>query len=185
MEQQKRVYILLAEGFEVIEALAPIDVMFRAGIECIKVAVGGSLDVSSSHGLATLHCDMLIEDANMLDGDALILPGGNPGYLNLRSSELVCSIVRRYMREGRIVAAICGAPTVLAAAGVARQRSITCHSTVVGEMGDYRYEGRAVVEDDNLITAAGAGHSVEFALAVAARLVATDTLSRTRRGMEV
>lgn len=185
MEQRRRVYILLAEGFEVVEALAPIDVMFRAGVECIKVAVGGSIDVMASHGLATLHCDVLLEDADFGDGDALILPGGNPGYINLRSSKRVCDIVRRYMDEGRLVAAICGAPTVLAAAGVARHRRVTCHSTVVAEMGDYKYEGCPIVEDGNLITAAGAGHSVEFALSVAARLVATDTLSRTRRGMEV
>ena len=183
--EDKRVYILRAEGFECVEALAPIDVMFRTGVELCRVAVGGSLDVCSSHGLVTLHCDVLIEDADMSDGVALILPGGNPGYVNLRNSTEVCRWVREYYESGRLVAAICGAPTVLAAAGVARGRSITCHSTVIDEMGDYRYEGGGVVEDGNLITSAGAGLSVDFALAVAARLVDADTLSRTRRGMEV
>ena len=185
MERAKRAYILIAEGFEVIEALAPIDVMYRAGVECVRVAVGDTLDVVSSHGLTTLRCDTLLDDTDFADGDVLILPGGNPGYINLRNSERVCDVVRKYFDAGRLVAAICGAPTVLAAAAVARHHRVTCHSSVVAEMGDYRYDGEPIVEDGNLITAAGAGHSVEFALAIAARLVATETLSRTRRGMEV
>jgi 4-methyl-5(b-hydroxyethyl)-thiazole monophosphate biosynthesis len=110
----KRVYILLAEGFECVEALAPIDVMNRAGVELKRVAVGGNLSVSSSHGLVSLMCDVLIEDADLSDGDAIILPGGNPGYINLRNSELVRNAVRNYYNSGRLVAAICGAPTVLA-----------------------------------------------------------------------
>ena len=130
VEQIMKVYMFVADGFECVEALAPIDVMNRAGVELKRVAVGGSLDVCSSHGLVSLRCDMLVEDADLSDGDAIILPGGNPGYVNLRSSELVCDAVRTYYNSGRLVAAICGAPTVLAMAGVAhgcrvRWRSIT------------------------------------------------------------
>ena len=181
----KRVYILLADGFECVEALAPIDVMNRAGVELQRVAVGGELSVCSSHGLVSVECDMLIENADLSDGDALILPGGNPGYINLRNSELVCAVVRDYYNSGRLVAAICGAPTVLAAAGVAHDCSVTAHSTVREEMGDYNFVGGAVVEDGNLITAAGAGLSIEFALAVLERLVDGETLSRVRKGMEL
>ncbi|MBO5018928.1 MAG: DJ-1/PfpI family protein [Alistipes sp.] len=181
----KRAYILVADGFECVEALAPIDVMKRAGVELRRVAVGGNLDVWSSHGLVMLTCDMLIEDADLSDGDALILPGGNPGYVNLRNSELVRRAVADYYDGGRLVAAICGAPTVLATAGVARGSRITCHSSVVDEMVDYKYVGGSVIEDKNLITGAGAGVSVEFALTVAERLVDNDTLARVRRGMEV
>lgn len=181
----KRVYILLADGFEAVEAIAPIDVMNRAGVDVVRVAVGSSLEVTSSHDLVTLRCDLLLGDADFTNGDALILPGGNPGYLNLRSSERVCRVVGDYYASGRVVAAICGAPTVLAVAGVARGSRVTCHSTVVDQMDDYEYVGGAVVEDGNLITSAGAGTSVEFALAVAARLVSDEVLLRTRRGMEV
>ena len=181
----KRVYILLAPGFECVEAMAPIDVLFRAGVELVRVAVGESLDVKSSHGLVTLHCDANIRDVDFSDGAALILPGGNPGYINLRNSDAVCRVVREFYDSGRLVAAICGAPTVLAAADVARGSRLTCHSSVIAEMGDYRYVGDSVVEDGNLITAAGAGISIDFALAVAARLVDAETLSRTRQGMEL
>lgn len=181
----KKVYILLADGFECVEALAPIDVMHRASVELKRVAVGRNLDVTSSHGLMTLRCDMLLGDSLLEDGDALILPGGNPGYINLRNSEAVCRVVRHYWVSGRLVAAICGAPTVLAAAGVAHGHRVTCHTSVIDDMGDYLYEGDRVVEQDNLITAAGAGISIDFALAIAARLVSAETLSRVRQGMEV
>lgn len=181
----KKAYILLADGFECVEALAPIDVMHRAGVELKRVAVGHSLDVTSSHGLMTLRCDMLLEDSLLEDGDVVILPGGNPGYINLRNSEAVCSVVRYYYESGRLVAAICGASTVLAAAGVARGCRVTCHTSVISDMGDYLYEGGRVVEDGNLITAAGAGISIDFALAIAARIVSAETLSRVRQGMEV
>lgn len=180
-----KVYMFIADGFECVEALAPIDVMNRAGVELKRVAVGGSLDVCSSHGLVMLKCDMLIEDADLSDGDAIILPGGNPGYINLRSSELVRELVRTYYDSGRLVAAICGAPTVLAKAGVAHGCRVTCHSSVVAEMGDYNYIGGSVVEDGNVVTGAGAGVSVEFALKVVERLVDVDTIARVRKGMEV
>lgn len=180
-----KAYILLADGYEVIEALASIDVMHRADIDIVRVAVGNSLDVTSSHNLATIHCDCTIDEARFEDGDALILPGGNPGYINLRTSAKVCDAVRDFYNSGRIVAAICGAPTVLSAAGVAHHRDITCHSSVISQMSEYTYRGGSVVEDGNLITGAGAGVSVEFALAVAARLTDSKRLSQVRRGMEL
>ena len=181
----KRAYILLADGFECVEALAPIDVLFRAGVKVVRVAVGESLDVESSHGLVTLHCDTLLSDANFDDGIALIRPGGNPGYINLRESETVLHVVRRYYDDGRLVAAICGAPTVLAKAGVAKGCDVTCHASVVSEMKEYNVVGGRVVECGNLITAAGAGVSIEFALAIADRLKDDETMLRVRQGMMV
>lgn len=180
-----KAYILLAEGFEVIEALATIDVMQRGGIECVRVAIGNELSVKSSHGIVECRADLLLSDADLSDGAALILPGGNPGYINLGQSELVREWVRRYYDEGRTVAAICGAPTVLALSEVARSCRITCHSSVREQMSGYEVVGGNVVEDGNLITGAGAGVSVEFALAVAARLVDEQTLARIKKGMEV
>lgn len=181
----KRVYILLADGFECVEALSSIDVLHRAGVEVVRVAVGESLDVVSSHNLMSLQCDMVLGHSLLEDGDALILPGGYPGYVNLGNSEAVCRVVRSYYDSARLVAAICGAPTVLAVAGVAKQSRVTCHRSVVDRMTDYLYENEGVVEDRNLITGAGAGRSIEFALAVAARLVDSETLLRVQQGMEL
>ena len=177
--------MLLADGFECVEALSSIDVLHRAGVELKRVAVGDSLEVVSSHNIMTLQCDMLL-GVNMLeDGDALILPGGYPGFVNLGNSEAVCRVVRGYYDSGRLVAAICGAPTVLAVAGVAKGSKIACHRTVVDSMDGYLYNDEGVVEDGNLITGAGAGRSIEFALAIAARLVDADTLLSVRQGMEL
>lgn len=181
----KRAYILLADGFECVEALSSIDVLHRAGVELKRVAVGDELNVTSSHNIMSLQCDMVLGDSELEDGDALILPGGYPGYVNLGNSEAVCRVVRNYYESGRLVAAICGAPTVLAVAGVAKGAKITCHRSVVDRMGDYLYDNESVVEDRNIITGAGAGRSIEFALAVVARLVDTETLLRVQQGMEL
>ena len=181
----KRVYILVAEGFEAVETLAPIDVLHRAGVEVVRVAVGGSLRVASSHNLVSLDCDVLIEECHFDDCDALVLPGGNPGYVNLCNSDIVRGVVKMYYENGTLIAAICGAPTVLAAAGVASGAHITCHSTVVDQMCDYCYDGGSVVEDGNILTAAGAGVSIAFALALLARIVDPETYKRTLRSMEV
>lgn len=181
----KRVYILLADGFECVEALSSIDVLHRAGVELKRVAVGRELCVTSSHNIMSLQCDMVLGDSLLDDGDCVILPGGYPGYVNLGNSESVRRVVREYYESGRLVAAICGAPTVLAEAGVAKGSKVTCHRSVVDRMGDYLYDNESVVEDRNLITGAGAGRSIEFALAIAARLVDSDTLLRVEQGMEL
>ena len=181
----KRAYILLADGFECVEALSSIDVLHRAGVELKRVAVGNRLIVASSHGIMSLQCDMLLDDSLLEDGDALILPGGYPGYVNLGESEAVCRVVREYYNSGRLVAAICGAPTVLAKAEVAKGCRLTCHRSVVERMGDSLYQNDGVVEDENIITGAGAGRSIEFALAVASRLADAETLLLVRQGMEL
>lgn len=181
----KSAYILLADGFECVEALSSIDVLHRAGVELKRVAVGDSLNVTSSHGIMSLQCDMVLGDNMLEDGDALILPGGYPGFVNLGNSEAVCRVVRSYYDGGRLVAAICGAPTVLAVADVAKESKVTCHRSVVDSMDGYLYENEGVVEDRNLITGAGAGRSIEFALAIAARLVDAETLLAVRQGMEL
>ena len=133
----------------------------------------------------SLHCDMVLGDNLLEDGDCIILPGGYPGYVNLGNSESVRRVVQEYYNSGRLVAAICGAPTVLAVAGVAKGRRLTCHRSVIDRMTEYAYNNMGVVEDGNLITGAGAGRSIEFALAIAARLVDSETLLRVQQGMEL
>ncbi len=180
-----KVYVLLADGFETIEALAPVDVMKRAGIDVKTVAVSDLPRVVSSHGIVTVDADMSLGESDLSDGDALILPGGNPGYVNLAASAAVSNVVRRYYDEGRIVAAICGAPSVLAARGIAEGRRVTAHSTVRDKMSAYDFAGGDVVVDGNLITGAGAGVSVAFSLAVLRALTDDTTYRRVAAGMEV
>lgn len=180
-----KVYILLADGFEAVEAVAPIDVMHRGGIEIVKVSVSGAANITSSHSIVTLIADMTLGEGLPLDADAIILPGGYPGYENLTSSEAVGRSVNEYYDAGRIVAAICGAPAVLAANHVGEGSIVTSHTSVRDRMGAYKHVGGSVVRDGNLITGAGAGVAVDFALAVAEAVEGDECVAKIKKGMEI
>lgn len=179
-----KAYVFLADGFETVEALAPVDVLRRSGVDCKTVAIGGSLQVRSSHGV-TVTADLLSGDALPGDGDVIILPGGYPGYVNLGASPFVTAALKDYAARQRLVAAICASPSVVAACGVYRGARVTCHSSVRDRMAGYVLQPDGVVEDGQLITAAGAGWSVEFGLTLAARLCGPDTAAKVRRAMEI
>lgn len=179
-----KIYILLAEGFETIEALAPIDVFRRAGMNIESISITDNLMVTSSQGIE-VKADRILKDVDIDDGDALILPGGYPGYKNLADTLEVGEAVRKYMETGRIVGAICGAPTILKQYGIAQGYRLTSHHSTKDEMTGYVYTGRGVEQDRNLITAIGAGHSVEFGLALLYALQGGDKVAAVKSGMEI
>lgn len=183
-DMETKIYLLLADGFETIEALTPLDLLRRAKLDVETVAVGDDLTVTSSHGLMVL-ADTLISDCPLSDGRMLIIPGGCPGYDNLAQSAAVGRALTDFAAAGKLIAAICGGPTVLARNGVCRSRRIACHSSVVDALGDYVVTDAPVVRDGNLITADGAGHSLEFALEILGALTDADTVARVRRAMEL
>ena len=119
------------------------------------------------------------------DGDALILPGGYPGYVNLAENEVVGQTLRTYYDSGRFVAAICGAPTVLQRYGVAKGSRVAVHHSCAGEMKDYVISSHNVEQDRHLITASGAGHAVEFALALLYALQGERKVAHVKEGMEL
>lgn len=168
-----RAIVPLADGFEEIEAVTIIDLFRRAGIEVTVAGVHGT-SATGSHGI-TMQCDARIEGCNFDGADALVLPGGMPGSRALRESEPVRDAVTRLVSDGKLVAAVCAAPTVLASCGVLRGRRATSHPAHAHEMDDSIYVEDAVVEDGNIITSRGAGTSIDFALAVVARLVGEGT----------
>lgn len=180
----KKAYILLAEGFETIEALTPLDVLVRSGIEVRTLSIGSGYDVRSAQGV-TVMADGLLSTTDMSDGDALILPGGYPGYENLGKSSEVLRWVGNYFENGKIVAAICGAPTVLALAGIGGGKEITAHTSVVDELGDYKVSSEDVVCSDNLITGKGAGLSLPFAFAIAEALTSAEVVAEVKGKMEL
>lgn len=179
-----KAYVLLAEGFETIEALTPIDILRRCGIEVTTISISNDLKVTSSHGVA-VDADMVIGDVESM-ADMVILPGGFPGYVNLAQSEPVLEMVRTYASADKYVAAICGAPTVLLAAGVGKGKKITCHSSVLDEMkGDYNCTGADVECDGRLITGKGAGLSLPFSLALAELLAPADVVEKVKAGLQL
>lgn len=180
----KNVFLFLAEGAEPLESVAPADVLRRCGVETTIVATGDSMYVRCSKGL-TIKADILLSEALQLPlPDMAVLPGGMPGFKNLAADEALGGFLRRCHAEGKFIAAICGAPSVLAKHAIAEGCRITCHSSVKEAMGAYRYTGAAVERDGKIITGRGAGCSVEFALELAETLTDSRTVAEVRKGME-
>lgn len=179
-----KIYLFLAEGFETVEALAPVDVFRRAHLDIQTVSITDSTTVKSSHGV-TVQADCCLTGIDLKDGDALILPGGFPGYKNLVESKAVGAAVRNYYKSGRIVGAICGAPTVLQSNGIAKGSRITCHHSVREQMTDFVYTGKDVEQDHNLITSIGAGHAFDFALALLYALQGGEKVDKVKAGLEL
>ena len=162
-------YCFLAQGFEETEAIAPIDLLRRAGIDVRTVGVGAKT-VAGSHGIPVV-CD-LTEDEITLNAalEGVILPGGMPGTLNLEKSAAVQSALDYCAANGRLLCAICAAPSVLGHKGYLKGKEAIAFPGFEKELAGARISSRSVVTDGSVITAKGAGVAVEFGLAVVAAL---------------
>lgn len=179
-----KAYLFLADGFEVMEAMAPVDVFRRAGVDITTVSLTNSLAVRSSNGIE-IKADVTMGDVDILGGDALILPGGYPGYENLRKNDAVGRAARLYYETNRLVGAICGAPIVLQHYGIGIGRKVTGHSCIKDQMTDFEYTGKPVERDGLLVTAIGAGHAQDFALMLLETLCGKDAVEKVKPGMEI
>ena len=245
MEQRRdsaTAYIILADGFETIEALTPLDVLRRCGVEVTTISLKQTRAVRSSHGV-TVEADATMEDfmhncnccasgtgtgtntsnagtsssASSASGStnttnagsttgasdtnttaststnvsgtmrqALILPGGYPGYKNLCDSPDVGALITQFHKEGKLLCAICGAPTALKANQICRGAAITCHTSVKEELSDYySILSSAVVKYMNIITGMGAGRSLDFAFAIAESLTSKEKVEEIKAKMEI
>jgi 4-methyl-5(b-hydroxyethyl)-thiazole monophosphate biosynthesis len=180
----KKVYVLLAEGFETVEALAQVDACKRCKIDVSTISIDNQDFVTSSHGIQ-VKADKKWDDANFDEADVLVLPGGYPGYMNLASSEAVGKVVKQFYNTQKLVAAICGAPYVLAANGLAKDREVTYHHSIKDKMEGYHYTGDRVTIDGNLITGIGAGRSFDFAIAYISQIADKDTIAHLKGGLEI
>lgn len=165
-----RALVPLAEGVEEMEAVIIVDVLRRAGVDVVTAAIASDLHVKASRGV------MLVADTHWpeepLTGfDALALPGGAGGAQRLLADARVLAAVSAFVREERIVAAICAAPLVLQAAGVLKGKRVTSHPSVREKLAEALYTEDRVVTDGNIITSRGPGTAMEFALALVARLI--------------
>ncbi|MFH0985319.1 MAG: DJ-1 family glyoxalase III [Candidatus Omnitrophota bacterium] len=180
----KTAVVILAEGFEEIEAIAPIDVLRRAGVRVTIAGVSG-LQVKSSRGIG-VQADVLLKDVLELP-DAVILHGGVPGTANLARSEEVGAFIRKMNAAGKLVAAICAAPAaVLAPLGILDGKKVTCYPGCESEFSEKTtHSDEAVVVDGNVITSRGPGTALEFALAIAVRLAGQEMADIVRGKMLV
>lgn len=174
------VLAILAEGFEEIEAITPIDVLRRAGVDVTLAALGEGIHVTGKHGI-TIHADTTLAAVEHAAFDCVLLPGG-PGVKQLRADPRINALVRRQDAASRWIAAICAAPTVLHDADLLAGRRYTAHFSVANELSAILSEER-VVQDGNLITSRGAGTALEFGLALVAQLVSAEKSSEVARAV--
>ena len=160
-----KIICILADGFEEIEAVTPIDFLRRLGLE-IVIAGLGNRKIKGSHGIV-LEADLELADLAETP-KALILPGGMPGSTNLRDNELVIKLIQQTFNQGNLVAAICAAPIAMDKAGILKGKTITAHPSVRDSFAaGVTYTGNGVEQDGNIITAKGAGVAFDFASKIA------------------
>lgn len=179
-----KVAILLADGFETIEALAPADVLRRAGEDVSLVTINALPHVTTAHGIG-IDCDATLDEYDFGACDLIVLPGGMPGTTNLRANERVCELTGQFMSEKRL-GAICAAPSILAELGLLDGRVATCYPGCEGAFpAGVRPEELGFYTDDNLVTASGPGFAVDFGLALLELLEGAEAAQRIAAGMLV
>lgn len=179
----KKVYVYLAEGFEEVEAITPIDMLRRAGAQVVTLAVGGALTVNGAHGIPVV-ADMAAEAADITDADMIVLPGGCPGFENLAASSTVNGHIDYMMKNDRFVAAICGAPAaVLGPRGYLKDRRATCYPGMEDGLDCKRVWDGAVCVDNNVITSKSAGTAMTFAMVLVKELFGDTSASKLRKAI--
>ena len=178
------VYVYLAEGFEETEMIAPLDIMRRAGLEVFTVSVTPEKQVMGSHGIK-IEADMTVFEPQYSKEscELFVLPGGMPGTLGLENSSSVRDAVMYASENGKYIAAICAAPSVLGKLGVLSGKRAVCYP------GFEQYlKGAVITEnktetDGNIITAVGMGAAVEFGLAITEALCGKETAEKIKNGI--
>ncbi len=176
-----KVLICLADGFEEIEAVTPIDLLRRAGIDVIIAGVGDDV-ITGSRGISIVP-NGPIEELKDETYDGIILPGGMPGATNLAASWEVNEILISMLNEGKLVAAICAAPAaVLGKAGLIEGRRATCYPGAETFAPEARFVKESLVMDGNLITASGPGLAADFAFAIIEYLISKEKSEEVKAG---
>lgn len=164
------IYIFLADGFEEIEALCPLDILRRAGLEVVTVGIGGKREIIGAHGICVL-ADIADIDLVLGEPELILLPGGMPGTKNLEASGVVrAAILDAHSRES-FIAAICAAPSVLGKMGLLDGVEATCFPGFEQYLVGSTLSEKKVVRDGHFITAKGMGVALEFGLCIVEALL--------------
>ncbi len=158
------VYILLGTGFEETEAIAPLDLLRRAGIQAATVGINGKI-VYGSHRIG-VEADLELEQMDLSQLDMIVLPGGLGGVASIRASKPAMEAVRFAWENGKYTAAICAGPTVLADLGIPNGKNATCFPGCEAQMGTANMVEAPAVIDGKLITGTSAGCAIPFGLAL-------------------
>jgi 4-methyl-5(b-hydroxyethyl)-thiazole monophosphate biosynthesis len=156
--------VLLASGFEEIEAITVIDILRRAEIN-VTIAGIDTEFVTGSHDI-TVKCDIGLAGIESEQYSGIFLPGGQPGSNNLKANTHVLKLIQEFSQENKLIAAICAAPIVLYEAGIIKNRQVTSYPSEKEKFVNCTYLEKNVVRDGNIITSRGVGTAIEFALSL-------------------
>lgn len=176
-----RVVVVLADGFEEVEAVAIIDVLRRAEIDTVIAGLHAGPHASARN--VNLVPDTVIDTIKAEDFDMLVLPGGQPGSDNLNADPRVRDLIKDFCENNKLTGAICAAPYVLANAGALAGKHATSYPSYKDRLGGAVYEEAPVVSDGNILTSRGAGTALAFGLAIVERLVSKEKAHKIKNAM--
>ncbi len=177
------IYCFLADGFEEVEALAAVDMIRRADIDILTVGIGSKL-INGAHGIK-VECDCA-EDKILLDEkvEAIILPGGMPGTINLENSETVQNSIDFAILNDKYVCAICAAPSILGHKGLLRGKEAIAYPGFENDLEGAVISDKSVVRDGKIITAKGAGVAVDFGLEIVSATRTPEVSDKIRKAIQ-
>jgi 4-methyl-5(b-hydroxyethyl)-thiazole monophosphate biosynthesis len=178
----KTIFVFLADGFEEIEALTPVDVLRRAGLSVKTVSIMDAQTVTGAHHVPVL-ADMMFADVNSEDAEMILLPGGMPGATNLDAHEGLAKMILEFAKAKKSLAAICAAPLVFGKRGLLEGKKATCYPGFETYLQGAEYTAALVEKDDNIITGKGPGAAMEFAFAIVEKYCGIDKVNELKQGM--
>ncbi len=178
-----KVYIFLADGFEEIEGLTVVDLLRRAGIEISMVSITGSKEIIGSHNIK-VEVDELFENLDYSEADMLVLPGGMPGTKYLAAHQGLITLLKQFDQEGKKIAAICAAPSVLGANGILKGKKVTCYPGYEDKLLGATTTGNKIEIDSHIITGKGMGVSIDFALTIIEKLKDIETANKVAESIQ-
>lgn len=180
----KTIFVFLAEGFEEIEALTPVDVLRRVGLSVQTVSVMDEQVVAGAHGVPVL-ADKMFAEINPEDAEMILLPGGLPGATNLDAHEGLSRMILDFAAAEKPLAAICAAPLVLGNRGLLQGKKATCYPGFETYLQGAEYTAALVEKDGNIITGKGPGAAMEFAFAIVEKYCGIDKVNELKQGMMI
>ena len=177
------VYIVLAQGFEEVEALAPYDILHRGGVQVYLASADGEEYVQGGHGV-TVKCHARVSDIKMSETDMLVFPGGLAGVENLEKSEKAMDLMLEAYESGKFAAAICAAPTLLAKLKITDGKKAVCYPGMEDKMGKADMQaGAMAVRDGNVITGKAAAASFNFGFELLGALSGSGAVQKVKKAI--
>nr|WP_308535683.1 DJ-1 family glyoxalase III [uncultured Prevotella sp.] len=178
-----KVYEFLANGFEEIEALAPVDILRRGGVNVKTVSITGSEYAESAHGVS-VKADLRFENVNDFeDAELLFMPGGMPGATNLNKHKELRELLLKHHEQGKYIGAICAAPMVLGSLGIVKGKKATCYPGFEKFLEGAEYTAELCTVDGNIITGKGPAASFAYGLTLLEKLTSKETAEEVKAGM--